>query len=91
MVKTLSNIVLSYPLNRLLSTLVFPNYPSMSETHQQVDSDLTNAYTELKSALVCVVTTWVFAFIFFGLRMASRIMSKAGLWWDDWLMILAMI
>ena len=44
-----------------------------------------------KSVIPVAIVTWVLALATFGLRMTSRKISKAGFWWDDWLMIPALV
>lgn len=38
-----------------------------------------------------IVATWVFAVICVALRFFARRISRAGFWWDDWLMIPALV
>lgn len=45
------------------------------------------ARTELPSA----VSTLVIAAVLVTLRFASRGLSKAGLWWDDWIQLPAIV
>lgn len=35
--------------------------------------------------------TWALALVAFALRITARRISKAGFWWDDWLLIPAMV
>ena len=44
-----------------------------------------------KSVIPVAIMMWVLALATFGLRMTSRKISKAGFWWDDWLMIPALV
>ncbi|PYH90482.1 hypothetical protein BO71DRAFT_433807 [Aspergillus ellipticus CBS 707.79] len=38
-----------------------------------------------------IFTTWTLAVIAVGLRFAARLLSKASLWWDDWLILPSLI
>ena len=38
-----------------------------------------------------IIATWVFAVICVALRFFARRISRAGFWWDDWLMIPALV
>ena len=44
-----------------------------------------------RSVIPVAIVMWVLALATFGLRMTSRKISKAGFWWDDWLMIPALV
>lgn len=44
-----------------------------------------------KGVIPVAIVMWVLALATFGLRMTSRKISKAGFWWDDWLMIPALV
>ncbi|RAK78072.1 uncharacterized protein BO72DRAFT_427727 [Aspergillus fijiensis CBS 313.89] len=34
-----------------------------------------------------LITTWILAFLTVSLRFTARILVKAGLWWDDWVVL----
>lgn len=38
-----------------------------------------------------IIATWVFAVIAVALRFFARRVSRAGFWWDDWLMLPALV
>jgi hypothetical protein len=38
-----------------------------------------------------IISTWVLALLAVALRFYARRISKAGFWWDDWLMIPALV
>lgn len=38
-----------------------------------------------------IIATWAFAVIAVALRFFARRVSRAGFWWDDWLMIPALV
>ena len=38
-----------------------------------------------------IVATWAFAVIAVALRFFARRVSRAGFWWDDWLMLPALV
>lgn len=38
-----------------------------------------------------IVATWAFAVITVALRFFARRVSRAGFWWDDWLMLPALV
>ena len=60
----------------------------MATDWHQADLQLDSlARTELPSA----VSTFVIAAVLVALRFASRRLSKAGLWWDDWIQLPAIV
>ena len=52
------------------------------------DSDPTAELTSLRGV---IIATWVMALLAVCLRFLARRLSKAGLWYDDWLMIPATV
>ena len=56
-------------------------------THVTTDADF-----DERSHIKCsILATWILALIVLSLRFAARKISKAGFWWDDWLLVLAMV
>jgi len=46
---------------------------------------------ESKDIIGAISATWALATIAIGLRFACRRLSRAGFWWDDWLMVPAYV
>lgn len=57
----------------------------------QQSSDTSNPTDELTSLGGSIIATWAIALIAVCLRFLARRLSKAGLWYDDWLMIPATV
>ena len=57
----------------------------------QKSSDSSNPTNELRSPGGSVIPTWLIALIAVCLRFLARRLSKAGLWYDDWLVIPAAV
>ena len=78
--------------------LVVPNFPysqrsqvlllSLQMQQSSVDGNPTD---EVMSLRAIVVATWAMALIAVCLRFLARRLSKAGLWYDDWLMVPATV
>ena len=80
---------------KILSITFIPFY-GRSTLRDQVSSmiDMSiDAYyeTRLPSVLSATIIPIVFATIFVGLRYVARRLSAADFWWDDWLLIPAIV
>ena len=57
----------------------------------QPNTDSSDPTDELRNLGGSIIATWLIALIAVCLRFLARRLSKAGLWYDDWLVIPAAV
>ena len=81
-----------YPFRNCLSNLFLPiSQAQLLSSQMQQSSVDGDPADELTSLRFTIIATWATALVAVYLRFLARRLSKAGLWYDDWLMIPATV